>query len=450
MKKLTLFSFFIISSSFFIHCSAQIINTIAGSAIQGYGGDGGLATAAELDNPIGVIVDANGNLFIGDWDNNRVRMVSTSGIITTIAGTGTAGYSGDGGQATAAEISTPGGLGLDSLGNVYFPELSGDRVRKVDMSTGIITTVAGDGIGGSGGDGGPATAAQITFATDVKFDKKGNFYIADEAGGRVRIVNTSGIINTFAGNGSYGFTGDGGPATAAEFENPTGVAIDKAGNVYIGDQSNNRIRMINTSGIINTFAGNGGAGYAGDGGQATAAELNHPEEVFIDAYGNLYIDDEATSTIRMVNTSGIISTAAGIGNAFGFSGDGGPATAAELSGPQGVCLDKSGNIYIADFSNSRVREVTGITTGTNSVKELSSIKVYPNPAKEELNIELNGISGEITVTLFSIHGKQMIKQTFSNQQVISLNTSAISSGMYVLRIQKEDGTNFIKKVEIQK
>ncbi len=450
MKKLGLISSIVIGYALVNFCSAQNINTVAGSANYGYAGDGGQATIAELRNPLGVIVDTSGNLYIGDFANNVVRKVDVLGVITTIAGTGTGGYNGDNIQATAAQINGPGGLGLDSAGNVYISELYGYRIRKVDIITGIITTVAGSGSGGGGGDGGQATVAQISFATDVKFDKKGNFYIADESTGRVRKVDKSGIITTIAGNGSYGFYGDGGPATAAEMADPTGVAIDAKGNVYIGDQSNNRVRMVDTSGIITTIAGIGNPGFYGDGGPATAAELNHPEELAIDAAGNLYIDDEGTSAIRMIDPSGMISTVAGIGSSAGFFGDGGSAIAAELSGPQGVCVDKSGNIFIADYGNSRVREVKNVSTGINILNNENLISVYPNPAKEQINIALNGIKGKVIITLFNIEGKQVIQQSFMDENTIAINTVGIPVGTYILRVQKNGVTTLVRKVEIQK
>jgi trimeric autotransporter adhesin len=450
MKKLTFFSLFTLSSSLFTFCSAQTINTIAGSALSGYGGDGGQATAASLQDPIGVAVDATGNLYIGDYGNNRVRKVNTSGIISTIAGIGYAGYSGEGGQATAAEIDGPGGLALDTLGNVYITELSGERVQKVDVSSGIITNFAGDGVGNFGGDGGSATAANLNYPTGVAFDAKGNLYIADDINNRVRIVDTSGIINTYAGNGTFGYGGDGGPATAAELESPTGLVADAAGNLYFGDQQNARVRLVNTSGIISTYAGSGTVGYTGNTGPATAAELDHPEEVALDASGNLYIDDEGNDEIRMVSPSGTITRFAGIPTIGGFSGDGGLATAAELSGPQGVCVDNSGNIYIGDFSNSRIRKVTTVTTGNGALNNESIVAVYPNPAKEELNIGLSGIKGKIVITLYTIEGQQISNNTYSNQSILTINTYDIPDGLYILRIQNEDGTSLIKKVEIQK
>jgi trimeric autotransporter adhesin len=450
MKKLTFISTFLVFNFSFFILKAQTINTIAGSAIAGYGGDGGQATVASLNNPIGVAVDVSGNLYIGDWDNNRVRKVNTSGIITTIAGIGIEGYSGDGGQATAAEISTPGGLAIDTLGNVYIPELAGNRIQKVDVSTGIITTVAGDGVGGSGGDGGAATAANLDYPTGVALDKKGNLYIADDINNRVRIVDTSGVINTYAGNGIFGYGGDGGPATAAELEAPTGLASDAAGNLYFGDQENSRIRVVNSSGIISTYAGNGVVGYTGNAGPATAAELDHPEEVALDASGNLYIDDEGNDEIRIVSPAGTIKRFAGVPTIGNFSGDGGPASAAELSGPQGVCADYAGNIYIADFGNNRVRKVTTVITGNEALNYENIVTVYPNPAKEELNIELNGILNKVVITLYNIEGEQIINQSFSNQSIVTLNTSGYPDGLYILRMQKEDGTTIIKKVEIQK
>ncbi len=448
MKKLTLILFFTYTFSLFT--SSQTITTIAGSATAGYGGDGGQATAANLQDPIGVVVDAAGILYIADYGNNRVRKVNTSGIISTIAGIGYAGYSGEGGQATAAEINGPGGLALDTTGNLYISELSGERIQKVDVSSGIITNVAGNGVGGFGGDGGQATAANLDYPTGVILDKIGNLYIADDINNRVRKVDTSGIITTYAGNGTFGYDGDGGPAIAAELESPTGLAADAAGNLYFGDQQNARVRVIDSLGIISTYAGNGVVGYTGNGGPATASELDHPEEVALDVSGNLYIDDEGNNEIRMVGPTGSITRFAGIPTIAGFSGDGGPATAAELNGPQGVYADNSGNVYIADFSNSRVRKVTGLITSVKGIKTEGTITVYPNPAKNQLDIGLNGIKGEITLSIFNITGQEIVSKTTTDVPVLQINTSALNEGIYIVRIKKESGTDFIQKVEIVK
>ena len=334
----------------------QIIRTIAGNGTGGYSGDGGVATAAELYYPQAVAIDGSGNIYIADVDNFRIRKLNISGIITTFAGTGTSGFSGDGGAATAAEISFSTGIAVDAANNVYIADEYNNRIRKVSAS-GIITTVAGNGTGGFSGDGGAATAAELNNPKGVAVDASGNLYIADDYNQRIRVVSASAIIRTIAGTGTAGFSGDGGPATGANLNAPSAVAVDAAGRIYISDYNNNRIRVINASGIISTFAGNGTSGFTGDGGYATAAELYSPSGINFDAAGNLYLADYQNSRIRKIATSGIISTVAGNGT-VGFSGDGGAATAAALYFPLGVALDAAGNIIICDYENNRIRKVT--------------------------------------------------------------------------------------------
>jgi len=335
--------------------NAQIITTIAGNGTGGYSGDGGQATAAQLYHPYGVSFDAAGNLYIADNVYSIIRKINSAGTITTIAGNGTGGYSGDGGQATAAELYNPVTAVFDAAGNIYIAEYSNNLIRMVN-TLGIISTIAGNGTAGYGGDGGQATAATLYQANSVCVDVSGNIYIADRANNRIRMVTTAGIINTYAGNGSGGYSGDGGPATAAMLDSPWEVITDASGNLYIAD-SNNRIRKVTTAGIISTIAGNGTAGYSGDGGQATAAELNGPTGISMDVTGNLYIAEYGNSRIRMVNNAGIITTIAGNGTA-GYSNDGGPALMAELNGPGGIAIDAVGKtLYISDSQNNAVRAV---------------------------------------------------------------------------------------------
>jgi sugar lactone lactonase YvrE len=302
-----------------------------------------------------VVVDTAGNLYIADKSNQRIRKVSTSGIITTVAGNGTWGYSGDGGAATSAMLADPSDVAVDSLGNLYINDWSNKRIRKVDTS-GIITTVAGNGIAGYAGDGGAATSAMLSNPFGVAVDAAGNLFIADSGNQRIRKVSTSGIITTVAGNGTYGYSGDGGAATSAMLSDPYGVTVDAAGNLFIADSGNQRIRKVSTSGIITTVAGNGTAGYAGDGGAATSGLLSGPQDVAVDSAGNLYIADTFNSVIRKVSTSGIITTVAGNGTA-GYAGDGGAAILAQLYRPFGLAADSSGNLYIADSYNYRIRKV---------------------------------------------------------------------------------------------
>jgi trimeric autotransporter adhesin len=341
-----------------------IITTVAGGKASGYSGDGGLATSASLRFPNGVAVDESGNIYIADTNNNRIRMVTkTTGIITTVAGDGTRGYSGDGGLATSATLKNPYGVSVDASGNIYIADSGSDRIRLVTKTTGIITTAAGNGTYGYSGDGGLATSATLKNPYAVAVDASGNIYIADTYNYRIRMVTkTTGIITTAAGNGTYGYSGDGGLATSASLRFPNGVSVDASGNIYIADTNNNRIRMVTkTTGIITTVAGDDASGYSGDGGLATSATLNYPHAVSVDASGNIYIADSGSDRIRLATkTTGIITTLAG-DDASGYSGDGGLATSATLNYPQAVAIDASGNIYIADTYNHRIRMVTKTT-----------------------------------------------------------------------------------------
>ncbi len=356
---------------FFIFSNAQIITTIAGNGTAANTGDGGPASAAELNAPVGVAEDASGNLYIAA--GARIRRITPSGTISTIAGNGLVGFSGNGGQATAAELSAPADVTVDAFGNIYIADAGNERIRKVNTS-GIISTYAGNGAGGYSGDGAAATAAELNNPLGIAVDGSGNIYVAEQANHTIRMINTSGIISTIAGVGTHhGYTGDGGTATAAELYSPYGVTVDVFGNVYIADEMNYVIRKVNTSGNISTFAGNGIAGSSGNTGQATAAELNGPTGVRQDGLGNLYIADAGNAEIRKVNTSGIITRFAG-NYGGGFSGDGGQATAAEIANPRKIALDNLGNLFIADKNNERIRIVYALLTVSASVT--TSISCY--------------------------------------------------------------------------
>lgn len=330
-----------------------VINTLAGNGTAAFGGDGGAATAAQVNTPYGIATDAAGNVYFTDCNNNRIRKINTAGIISTIAGRGVPGYTGDGGPATAAELLAPRGIAVDGGGNVYFSDYANQRVRKITPA-GIISTVAGDGTVGFGGDGGPATAAKLNYAWGVAVDGSGNLYIADQNNCRIRKVNTSGIISTIAGTGSCFIGGDGGPATAALVQFPVGVACDGSGNVYIADYGNNRIRKIDPSGIISTIAGSPVYGFSGDGGPSTASQLYYPMAVAVDGANNVYISDVNNYRIRKINASGVISTLAGNGT-MGYSGDGAPPVYAQINRPTGIAVNNSGKVYITDNDNNRIR-----------------------------------------------------------------------------------------------
>ncbi len=336
-----------------------IISTVAGNGTAGFSGDGGFATAAQIHGPYGVAVDSAGNLYIADQSNNRIRAVTAAGVISTVAGIGTAGFSGDGGQAAAAQLNFPSSVAVDSAGNLFIADLNNSRVRKV-TAAGVISTLAGTGTQGFSGDGGPATAAQLNFPIGVAVDSLGNVYIADQANNRIRKVTAFGVITTAAGKGTAGFSGDGGLAASAQLNSPSGVAVDSSGNLYIADRGNNRVRKVTAFGVISTVAGNGTAGYSGDGGKATAAQLNGPTGLAVDSAGNLYIADYTNNRIRQVTAAGIITTVAGNGTT-GQCGDGAQAAGAQLNSPSGAAVDSAGNLYIADYLNDRVRSITSVS-----------------------------------------------------------------------------------------
>jgi sugar lactone lactonase YvrE len=328
------------------------ISTFAGNGDAGFAGDGGAATSARLNYPYGVFVDSSTNIYIADSNNNCIRKVMASGIITKVAGCGVAGYGGDGGPAAAAYLSFPTGVALDSLGNLYIADAYNHRVREVSPS-GTITTVAGNGTVGFGGDGGAATSARLRYPWGVAVDASGNLYIADAGNYRVRKVS-GGTITTVAGSGSLGSAGDGGLATTAQLSLPLRVALDSSGTIYIALFLGNSIRKV-SGGIISTVVGSGAPGYSGDGGPAITAKLNAPSDVALDDAGNLFIADSSNQRVRKVS-GGIITTVAGNGTA-GYSGDGGPATSAELNFPTSIALDVASHLYISDGGNSCVRMV---------------------------------------------------------------------------------------------
>ncbi|HXB71804.1 MAG TPA: BACON domain-containing carbohydrate-binding protein [Candidatus Acidoferrales bacterium] len=334
--------------------SNGVITTVAGSGTAGFAGDNGPAISARLNSPSNVAIDASGNLYIADTANRRIRRVS-NGVITTAVGNGTQGFSGDNGAATSAQMGPPYGIAVDVAGNLYFADtFLNHRVRKV--SNGVITTVAGSGLVG---DNGPATSGQLNQPQGVAVDSAGNLYIGDSQNSRIRKVS-GGVIDTLAGNGTFGFSGDNGPATSAQLNTPYGVAVDSSGNLYTADFGNNRIRKV-ANGVISTVAGNGTPGFSGDNGPATTAQLNQPADIAVDAAGNLYIAEQGNHRVRKVS-GGVITTVAGSGTP-GFSGDDGPATGAQLNQPEGLTVDFAGNLYIADENNHRIRKVSnGVIT----------------------------------------------------------------------------------------
>jgi sugar lactone lactonase YvrE len=335
--------------------AAAIITTIAGTGSAGYAGNSGLATSATLAKPRGVTFDRQGNLYIADTENNVVRKVDANGIITTVAGTGEGKYFGDNIPAVRAQLNSPFAVAVDKDGNLYIADAENGRIRKVDRK-GIITTVAGNGINGDTGDGGPATNASLYAPYDIAVDEDGNLYIADFNNNRIRKVDAHGIITTVAGDGQFGDSGDNGPAIGAELDHPCSVALDGHGNIYIADD-NYVIHKVAPSGIITTVAGNRKKRYSGDNMLAKRASLIGQAGIAVDADGNLFIADSGNHRIRKVSArTGIITTVAGNGKR-GYSGDNFPAINAEINEPIGIAIDVDGNLYVADSKNNRVRKI---------------------------------------------------------------------------------------------
>ncbi len=326
------------------------ITTVIGSE-EGFSGDGGTATAAELSSPSAVAAGPKGVLYVADTGNNRVRRVDEHGVIATVAGNGQYGSDGDGGPAKAARL-IPLAVVLDAEENLYVADRH--SIRRVD-SAGTISAIAGRDESGFSGDGGPATAALLEAPAGLALDGKGDLYISDA--NRVREVDRAGVIKTVAGTGTAGFSGDGGPASNAQLNEPEGLAVDTDGNLYVAEFAGNRVRKVGPAGVISTVAGTGAGAFSGDGGPAASAQINGPSGLALDGDGNLYICEHHGGRVRRVDRDGVITTVVGTGEA-GFAGDGGPATEAELFSPLGMAFDESGALYIADRDNHRIRKVT--------------------------------------------------------------------------------------------
>jgi sugar lactone lactonase YvrE len=397
---------------------SRIITTAAGNGTNGYTGDGGAAPKAEISSPNGVVVDGSGNVFIADYGNARIRKISTNGTITTAAGNGANYY-------TAGGIGAPTGIAVDGSGNMIIANANDNYVIKVSTN-GIISTLAGIGTYGHTGDGGPATSAALYEPYGVAVDVSGNVFIADYYNCRIRKVDTNGIITTIAGKSIYGgYSGDGGAATNANLTLPHGVAVDGSGNVFIADSGNNRVRKIDTNGIITTVAGNGTSGFTGDGGAATSAELGSVYGVAVDGSGNLFIADYGEARIRKVDANGIITTVVGNG-IWGYSGDGRSSTNAELKYPYGVAVDGGGNVFIADIGDNRIRKVFGFIS-TNQSLALNSISTNNIG---NYSVIISNSAGSVTSSVVSLTFiPDIITQQPQNQLIALGGTATFSVGV---------------------
>jgi sugar lactone lactonase YvrE len=443
---------------FFIAClllattgiEAQIITTFAGMGMGGHTGDGGAATAAKLDGPWGIVTDSMNNIYFCDCNRHVVRKISNTGIITTIAGTGADSFSGNGGPAVAATFSTPRGIARDEKGNIYIADQNNHQIRKIDTG-GIITVFAGTGTSGFSGDGGPATNAKIFYPQWLAFDHNGNLFMTDFYH-VIRKIDTTGIITTIAGDPGYpGYSGDGGPASVAKFHYPTGICFDRAGNMFIADNWNNVVRKINTAGIVTTVAGSGTSGFGGDSGLATSAYLHRPLSVTLDTSGNLFVSDQSNSVIRMVSTSGIITSVVGRGGASGYSGDLGRPDTARLSFPRGIAFDRVGRLYIADgnYVIRRVEPGAPVSTSVSNQPATHGMNVYPNPTSGTLNIRLPSTSRLVNCSIIASDGKLVYANTVATINGCAVLTLAsIPSGTYTI-VAISESTSYREVISIR-
>jgi trimeric autotransporter adhesin len=437
--------------------SAQsgIINTVAGDGIAGFAGDGTSALTAKFDTMQFIALDDSANIYIADAQNNRIRKVyAKNGLITTIAGNGVAGYTGDYGLAVNAEIFYPVAIGIGPNGDVYFTDNGNGVVRRITKSTGIIHTFAGDGIGGSSGDDSAATNAKFESPTGIAVDGSGNVYISDAGNSNIRVVLASDSdIYEFAGIGTAGYSGDGGPASAAELNEPLGIALDNLGNLYVADWHNALIRKINiSSGTISSVAG-----IAGNftptltNGPATGIPISYPTDVACDKLGNFYISDVGTNVIRGISASSGYEFVVAGEELNGYSGDGGPATSAELNYPIGVGLDTNSNIYIADLLNFRIRIVSSTPLAVPQISASGSFAIYPNPVSNNLNIVFSSTytSGRNTIEIIDITGRTVtsLDNEVAPNSTLSVDVSTLSSGMYFIKVADKTSSQVFKFIK---
>jgi hypothetical protein len=513
--------------SFQLTASSQIVTTVAGDGSLSYTGNGGAATLAGIGNMNEITIDISGNYYFTEY-NNTIRKVSSSGIISTIAGIGLAGFSGDSGLATNAQINYSKAVAIDKFGNVFISDNSNHRIRKINITTGVITTIAGNGTAGFSGDGYPAIFASLNYPCGICFDTLGNLYIADHLNNRIRKIDTLGIITTVVGTGVQGYNGDGGLADTAQIVLPYGIHCDKLNNLYIC--TGYKVRKVDAlSHIITTFAGNGNSGFSGDGGHADTATLLYIVAVTSDTWRNVYITDE--HRIRKVDTNGIISTV--VGNGIGaYNGDGGLADTTEIWTALGVAVDICNNLYISDNGNNRIRKVwfnidstftasiaispndtvsigttttytattssimtsnyqwvkNGVHVGSNSkyytdtaanmdnvycivtartcsgifttdttntihavvvpdgvttTPTANAVKVYPNPAKEIVNIEVNNQTDYRITALQGAEKQRGVLCKGAN----TVSLQGLASGVYVLELVLKNETKIVKIVK---
>lgn len=414
---------------FSMQVNAQVIVTVAGTGVNGYSGDGGPATNAKMYSPSSLVFDKNGSFYFTENGNSTIRKVSPSGIISRVAGNGTSGYSGDGGWAIDAEIEGGGGLAVDKWNNMYLADGSNHRVRKI-TTDGLIHTIAGTGVAGYNGDGISALSAQLNQPQGVGVDDTGNVYICDRMNFRLRKVDTFGNISTIAGTGVLGFTADGARADTAAIDESWYVFVDTTGNIYFMDKS--RIRKIAAADRkLITVAGNGiVGGYSGDGGPATAAAISTAYFTF-DSVGNMFLA-EGTQRIRRIDTDGIISSIAGIGIG-GADPDGVSLPFARVNSPTGIAFSPSGELYFTEMTGAKVRKITLAWDGVNQVNgNNAKLEVFPNPTQAMVSLRINAIEREANVTLTDARGVAVRTMTVPCNVTMQIDVSSLPPGGYTV------------------
>jgi len=407
------------------------VSTLAGSGTAGFAD--GTGTAAQFNSPYGVAVDATGNVYVADRINHSIRKITASGLVTILAGSGIAGFAD--GTGTAAQFNKPSDVAIDTAGNVYVADTYNQRIRKITAS-GAVTTLAGSGIAGF--TDGTGTVALFNYPAGVAVDATGNVYVADESNNLIRKITASGDVMTLAGSGIGGFLN--GIGTSSKFYHPKGIAVDGAGNVYVGDFTNNRIRKITPAGVVTSLAGYSATGFAD--GTGTAALFWGPAGVAVDTAGNVYVADVINNSIRKITASGIVTTLAGTTGTAGFAD--GTSTAAQFNYPFDVAVDGAGNVYVADSNNNRIRKITGNTTLSIEDNIIKGFELYPNPVKNVFNITTQEQIKEVDV--YNLLG-QLLKQQEVNNDEITVNVKELSAGIYFVKI-KTDKT--LKSVKIFK
>ncbi len=399
-----------------------IITTIAGG---GWGVDGGLAINAALDKVNDVLVDSGGNVYIAEDEAIR-KIDAQTQIISLYAGSYQTGVGCDGCPATTAKLNLANAIAMDKQGNLYIADYGSCRIRKVDALTGIMTTYAGNAIYGYSGDGGPATSARLKRPMDIAFDANDNLYIADEFYHIRRVDRQTGIITTVAGDGIQGTWNNGDLASAIRLGSVRGVAIDKAGDIYFADFNGRRIGRIDGTGVVYTYCGTGTLGISGDGGPATDAQIGASAKIRFDEDDNLFLAD---GTIRKIERpTGIINMVAGPWS--GFCGDGGPATQACLSGVMGVWVEPGGDFYIADGLNYRIRKVT-YPTSVPTVEKEQNVRLYPNPSNSIVFFESDNDIPRIEI--YDISGRLILSKTAREKKVM-IDISSFATGTYTTLI----------------